>query len=381
MLLKTPPMGFNTWNTFGTNISDKLIRETADAMVERGFRDAGYEYLVIDDCWSEKQRDPVTHKLVASKEKFPDGMKAVADYVHSKGLKFGMYTSTGIRTCADYPASFDHEFLDAETFAEWGVDYLKYDWCQKPQMLDPTLMYRRMGLALNACGRDIVYSLCNWGEAHVEKWARLVGGSLYRSTGDVNDTWESMKTIIFSQIDMACYSAPGCYNDMDMLTVGMYGKGNVGHENCCTTDEYFTQFAIWCMFNSPLMLGCDVRTVSDEMRDLLCNKELIAINQDPEVRGPYAVGGSEYQLAAGKRVFVRHLSGNEFAVCFSNFSDSDCNNCFYPFDAGLSFASGYAFDLHDVMTGEKLPLINDFIELPIKAHCSRVFRGKLIKVN
>ena len=154
MLSKTPPMGFNTWNTFGENINEQLIKETADKMVELGLRDCGYEYLVIDDCWSKRERDPQTGKIVPDEEKFPNGMKAVSDYVHSKGLKFGMYSCAGTRTCADYPGSFDHEYLDAETFAEYGVDFLKYDFCYKPDSANGPLLYRKMGMALRACGRE-----------------------------------------------------------------------------------------------------------------------------------------------------------------------------------------------------------------------------------
>ena len=180
MYIKRPPMGYNTWNTFGSNINDALIRETADAMVEKGLLEAGYEYLVIDDCWSLRNRDPKTDRLVPDPEKFPSGMRNLADYVHSKGLKFGMYSCAGVRTCANYPGSFDHEFLDAQTFAEWGVDFLKYDYCFRPDRIDGPLLYRRMGQALRACGRDILFSACNWGADNVGAWARGAGADMYR---------------------------------------------------------------------------------------------------------------------------------------------------------------------------------------------------------
>ena len=176
----TPPLGWNSWNTFTWNINDQLIRESADAMVESGLKDAGYEYVVIDDCWSLKQRDEKGY-LVPDPEKFPQGMKAVADYVHSKGLKFGMYSCCGTHTCAGYPGSFEHEFQDAETFASWGVDYLKYDNCYKPLHADGEILYKRMSLALRNCGRDILFSACNWGSDNVHQWiqgsgAQRVGG-------------------------------------------------------------------------------------------------------------------------------------------------------------------------------------------------------------
>lgn len=226
MLSKTPPMGFNTWNTFGENINEQLIKETADKMVELGLRDCGYEYLVIDDCWSKRERDPQTGKIVPDEEKFPNGMKAVSDYVHSKGLKFGMYSCAGTRTCADYPGSFDHEYLDAETFAEYGVDFLKYDFCYKPDSANGPLLYRKMGMALRACGREILFSACNWGNDEVSRWIRSAGAHMYRSTGDINDSFRSFADIALSQIDNLAYSAPGCFNDIDMLTVGMYGRGS-----------------------------------------------------------------------------------------------------------------------------------------------------------
>ena len=262
MNVARPPMGFNTWNTFGDHIDEKLIREAADAMVDLGLKDAGYEYLVIDDCWSEYERDPVTHRIVPHHENFPNGMKPVADYVHSKGLKFGMYSSNGVRTCADYPASFDHEFLDAQTFADFGVDYLKYDNCFHPGSAKGKVLYSRMSMALRATGRDIVFSACNWGHEDVWSWIRSTGAHLYRSTGDIFDNAESYRNIARSQMPKLSQSAPGCFNDMDMLTVGMYGKGLVGSLGCNDAD-YRSQFALWCMFSAPLMLGCDIRKMNE----------------------------------------------------------------------------------------------------------------------
>ena len=178
MLAQRPPMGWNTWNTFGKDINEALIRESADAFIDNGLKDAGYEYLVIDDCWSEYNRDPVTDRIVPHHEKFPNGMKVVADYVHSKGLKFGMYSCDGVRTCADYPGSFDHEFLDAQTFAEFGVDYLKYDNCYKPNNADGPSLYRRMAMALRASGREILFSACNWGTDNCWEWMNSVSPSV-----------------------------------------------------------------------------------------------------------------------------------------------------------------------------------------------------------
>lgn len=231
MIVKTPPLGWNSWNTFGHNINETMIKEMADAMVETGLRDAGYEYLVIDDCWSLHERDE-NGKLVADPEKFPGGMKAVADYVHSKGLKFGMYSCDGTMTCARYPSSFDYEFIDAATFAEWGVDFLKYDNCNRPVNYPGRLLYKRMGLALANCGRDILFSACNWGVDNSPEWIKETGAHMWRSTGDIVDNWQSIKDLTLAQLPLLKTNGQGCFNDMDMLVVGMGGKGNVGVGGC-----------------------------------------------------------------------------------------------------------------------------------------------------
>ena len=190
MVKLTPPMGWNSWNTFGEKINESLIKETADCMAASGLKDAGYDYLVIDDCWSLKERD-AQGRLVADPAKFPNGMKAVADYVHSKGLKFGMYSCAGNLTCAGYPGSYEHEFTDAETFASWGVDFLKYDYCYHSPIVAGKYLYRRMGLALENCGRDILFSACSWGADETHEWMKESGASMWRSTGDIFDTWNS----------------------------------------------------------------------------------------------------------------------------------------------------------------------------------------------
>ncbi len=376
MLATRPPMGFNTWNTFGTNLNDKMIRETADAMVELGLRDAGYEYLVIDDCWSKRDRDPETGKIVPDPEKFPDGMKAVSDYVHAKGLKFGMYSCAGVRTCADYPGSFDHEYLDAETFAEYGCDFLKYDFCFRPPTVDGPLLYRRMGMALKACGREILFSACNWGSDNVHQWIRSTGAQMYRSTGDINDSFKSFKDIALSQIDNLCYSAPGCYNDIDMLVCGMYGKGNVANGGCDDTD-YRTHFALWCMFSAPLMIGCDLRTVSDATLKLLKDKELLRIDQDEEARPAFVVNAHPWDT--DKKVLCKHLADNEYALGFFNLGEQDGKIPMYPTDAGLTTNSGYAFELTDIESGECLGRFRDYINIQVPKHGCRIFRTKVVK--
>ncbi len=389
MLSKTPPMGFNTWNTFGHDINETVIKETADALVSTGLRDAGYEYLVIDDCWSEKQRDPETGKIIPDHIKFPNGMKCVSDYVHSKGLKFGMYSCAGTRTCADYPSSFGHEFLDAETFAEYGADFLKYDYCFRPAHYDGDLMYRRMGLALKACGREILFSACNWGADDVHKWIRSTGAHMYRSTGDINDSFVSMRDIALSQVPELPFSASGCFNDIDMLTIGMYGKGNVAAGGCNDT-EYKTQFALWCMFAAPLMLGGDIRTFSEDTLRLVTNKKLIRINQDEECRPAFDVSMKIEKNADGqnkfgvsdngkRKVYFRLLSDNEFAVLFVNFGDSDARIDFYMSDVGLAADTGYGLDMTEVFTDEHLGVKKEFMSRVIKAHDCECYLCKLAK--
>ena len=374
MLSKTPPMGFNTWNTFGENINENIIKETADAMVEKGLLDAGYEYLVIDDCWSERERDPESGKIVPDKIKFPNGMKAVSDYVHSKGLKFGMYSCAGTRTCADYPGSFDHEFLDAETFAEYGADFLKYDFCFKPDSANGPLLYRKMCMALRACGREILYSACNWGNDDVNTWIRSAGAHMYRSTGDINDSFVSMRDISTSQIDNLAYSAPGCFNDIDMLTIGMYGKGNVGSCGCNDTD-YKTQFAIWCMFSAPLMLGGDIRTLNENMLELVKNKRLIRINQDEEARPAFVVS----KQGKDRLVFAKLLSNNEVAILFVNLSDNDSKINFFFENLGIPAASGYGLEMIDAFSGENLGVKKEFMRIEVEAHGCECFICKAAK--
>lgn len=368
-------MGWNSWNTFGEKISDKLIRQTADLMVDLGLDKAGYNYLVIDDCWSERYRDPKTHKLVPNKKKFPNGIKAVADYVHSKGLKFGIYSCCGVRTCANYPGSFDHEFLDADTFAEWGVDFLKYDFCCRPKHAYGPQLYRTMGHALRLCGREILFSACNWGSDDVWSWIRSAGAHMYRSTGDICDTFESFRKIATSQMDKLHASAPFCYNDMDMLTVGMYGKGNVGAQGCAELD-YKTQFALWCMMGSPLMLGADLRNLTKKdpkyrnMMKLITNKELIAIDQDPEARPIFncTISGEMFPTVC------RLLANGDLAVAMFNFSDKEAlMNVVYE-AMGIPDAAGVDLHVRDVFSGEDCGVIREYFDRQVPAHDCFVFR-------
>ena len=374
MFVNKPPMGFNTWNTFAENISDEMIRETADAMVEKGLLAAGYQYLVIDDCWSKRQRDPETDKIVPDEKKFPHGMKAVSDYVHSKGLKFGMYSCAGVRTCADYPGSFGHEYLDAATFAEYGCDFLKYDYCYKPKDADGALLYRKISMALRSCGRDILLSACNWGCDDVHKWIRSTGAGMYRSTGDITDSFVSFRDIFVSQLDNFVYSSPGCFNDIDMLTVGMRNRGNVAASGC-TDEEYRTEFALWCMFSAPLMLGCDVRNIDDVTLKLVTNPHLIRINQDEEGRPPF-VANCCGDTKAG--IYVKVMSDNELAILFCNLADDDRRMWLPLENIGIPVSSGKALRLTDVYTGEDAGAHKEYLMYRVPAHDTRMFIAKIV---
>ena len=375
MVIRKPPMGFNTWNTFGNRIDEKLIVESADAMIATGLKDAGYEYLVIDDCWSKYERDPESGKIVPDPDKFPRGMRAVSNYVHSKGLKFGMYSCNGVRTCADYPGSYDHEFLDAQTFAEYGVDYLKYDNCYRPESADQKMLYRRMGMALRATGRDIVFSACNWGQNDVWSWIRSTGAHLYRSTGDIFDTPESYRMIARSQMDKLSASAPGCFNDMDMLTVGMYGKGLVGSTGCNDAD-YRSQFALWCMFSCPLMLGCDIRNMNEATRQLVTNRELIAIDQDEEARPPIFLQGE----GETDRIYAfKFLENGDYALGLFNLSEEDRDFNVLFNDTGLAASAGYALALTNVFDGSSGGFHKEHLRVHVPSHDCVVYRARLVR--
>lgn len=374
MFCQVPIMGYNTWNAFLSKINEKMVFEIADAMVERGFADAGYKYLVIDDGWEAPERD-ADGRLAADPEKFPHGMKYVGDYIHSKGLKFGIYSCCGARTCGARPASFEHEFVDADTFASWGVDLLKYDNCYVPPYENPQMLYRRMGMALRSCGRDIVYAACNWGADESWLWMRSIGADTYRSTGDISDNLKSFSDIFLSQLPNLAYSLPGAFNDLDMLTVGLYGNGEVGEG--CTDSEYRIQFSIWSLFSSPLILGCDVRSVSEPARELLCNRELIRINQDREARpATRHLVDTNFQ---NEFVITKMLENGEYAFGFYNLDIGDGSFPFIPSEIGLPVGHGYRLVMHDVFGGEDLICDSDVTVIKIPSRDCRVFRATLEK--
>jgi len=304
-LALTPPMGWNTWNKFACDVSERLIRETADAMVASGMRDAGYVYLVIDDCWQVARDSDGT--IVADSARFPSGMKALADYVHSRGLKFGLYTDAGTQTCQGRPGSFDHEAQDARTYAAWGVDYVKVDWCHHGR-LDARVQYPKFRDAFARSGRPIVFSICEWGSNRPWEWAASVG-HLWRSTGDIEDTWPSMLHNLDLSSNYATAAGPGHWNDPDMLEVGNGGM---------TDDEYRVHFSLWAIMAAPLMAGNDLRAMTPAAHDILTNPEVIAVDQDSlGVQGWLAL-----QPAPGLQVWKKPLRDGATAVAFVNRTDA-----------------------------------------------------------
>ncbi len=374
MVKLTPPMGWNSWNTFGPNINEQVILEIADAMVEKGLLAKGYEYLVVDDCWSLKERD-ANRRLVPDPEKFPHGMKAVADYVHSKGLKFGMYSCAGNLTCAGYPGSFEHEFIDAKTFAEWGVDFLKYDYCYHSPIIPGENLYRRMGLALDNSGRDILFSACSWGVDETHEWVKSTGASMWRSTGDIFDTWQSIKDLAKQQEKLHPYNGVGCFNDMDMLVVGMYGKGNVGLQGC-NDIQYKNHFSMWAFFGSPLMIGCDIRNMSQAALDILTNEEVIRINQDPVCRQPVKLQG----IWSGDDllIYARHLANGDLAIGVFNLGDGNATCRLNLDQLGLPVSTGKTLELHEVWTGEVSYVKNATMFKDLAPYDCALYRAKVI---
>ena len=376
MLIKTPPMGWNSWNTFGENINEDMIRETADAMVSTGLKDAGYEYLVIDDCWSEHGRDK-DGRLVADHVKFPHGMKAVADYVHEKGLKFGMYSCAGTLTCACYPGSYEHEFIDAETFASWGVDYLKYDYCYHSPIVPGPYLYRRMGLALENCGRDILFSACSWGSDETHEWIKTTGADIWRSTGDIFDSWKSIRDLTQQQEKLHPFNGAGCFNDMDMLVTGMYGKGNVGIAGCDDV-QYRTHFALWCFMQSPLMIGCDVRNMSDATKETLTNPGLISLDQDPAVRQPFRIAKWDGGYVDKVLVYARHLAHGELAVGLFNMDSEKARAQFNMDELALPESTGKTIEMHNVFSGETIMPQNGAVGRVLEPYACEVYRCRIV---
>lgn len=312
-LALTPPMGWNSWNTFQTQINEELIKGVADAMIANGMRDAGYNYIVLDDGWMAWQRDE-NGDLIAHPERFPSGMKALADYLHERGFQFGLYNCAGTKTCAGYPGSMGHEYQDARVYASFDVDYLKYDWCNTGTR-DAKEAYTTMRDALYAAGRPVVFSMCEWGTAKPWLWAEDVG-HLWRTTGDIMDCYDctqrwslGWKTIVDMQHenDVASHAGPGHWNDPDMMEVGNHGL---------TLAESRAHFSFWCVLAAPLIAGNDVRNMTPEITAILTNKEAIAIDQDP-----LGKQGFRFYRDDEREIWIRDLENGDVAVLVLNATD------------------------------------------------------------
>lgn len=341
-LALTPPMGWNSWNKFGCSVSESLMKQQADAMVSNGMKAAGYQYVNIDDCWESRSRDS-NGNLVADPTRFPDGIKALADYVHADGLKLGIYNDAGTATCAGFPGFEGHEQQDANTYASWGIDYIKVDWCNTSG-LDPQTQYTKIANALQSTGRPIVLSLCSWGNGNPWIWGASVA-NLWRTTSDISDNWNSMLTNFDANAAYAAYAKPGGWNDPDMLEVGNSGM---------STTEDQTHFSLWAISAAPLLTGNDLSTMSAATASILTNSEVIAVDQDPA-----GVQGTKISdNGSGLQVWAKRLqASNTYAVVLLNRSGSTANMTVNWSSLGLtgsvgvrdlwahadkgSFASGY----------------------------------------
>ena len=360
-LAQRPPMGWNSWNTFRLEINEDLVRGIADVFVERGFKDAGYEYIVIDDGW-QIDRD-AEGNIIADKKKFPSGIKALADYVHSKGLKFGLYSDAGYKTCGGFPGSRGYEYQDARQYAAWGVDYLKYDWCNTGHQSAPD-SYKLMRDALEKAGRPVVFSICEWGTNKPWLWGKGMG-HLWRTTFDIRPTWAGGKMVLSNgvqvenfigftkildlQVGLESYAGPGHWNDPDMLEVG---NGEL------TLDENKAHFTLWCMLAAPLMMGNDIRKATPETLEILLNKEAIAVNQDPlgkqgvKVRDDGELEAWSKMLQEGSRAVVLFNRSSREAnvgvlwtdIGYPEHLDAKVRDLWQKKDLGL-FSNGYAVDV------------------------------------
>lgn len=369
ILAPTPPMGWNSWNKFGCNVSEVLIKEMADAMVSSGMKDAGYNYIVIDDCW-QIGRDSAGN-IIPDPERFPSGMKALGDYIHSKGLKFGIYSCAGSKTCQERPGSRGYQFQDAHTYASWGVDFLKYDWCYDEGQ-DAKSAYKTMSDAIKASGRPIVFSICEWGTSKPWEWGKGIG-NLWRTTADIRDFWEcqinwgglGVLDILDKQVGLEDYAGPGHWNDPDMLEVGNGGM---------TFEESKTHFALWCMLAAPLMAGNDLRSMDKATLSILTNKDLIAIDQDT-----LGMQGFKFLDFGLQEVWAKPLSGGKIAFCFLNRDNvpSQINynwkkEAIYKNDMSWNFRKNPC-DIYDVWAKKTIGNTEEYLKTIIPAHSALIY--------
>ncbi len=374
-LAPTPPMGFMSWNYFGTDISAKKLKQVVDAMVETGMVEAGYNYIFIDDGW-QGGRDN-RNNMIADPEKFPKGMKAFVDYAHSKGLKVGIYSDAAQLTCAGYTGSLHFEEQDAKTFASWGIDYLKYDYCGAPDDMEiAKKRYKKMADALRDSGRDIVFGVCEWGQLKPWLWAAEIGGQLWRTSYDVRDKWKNLTDnpnalgimdIVNINAQYPEYAGPGHWNDADMLVVGLYGKegpsGDMGGVGC-TDVEYQSQMSLWCIMAAPLMVSNDVRNMNAITKEIILNKDIIAIDQDPlGKQGVRKINNEHWS------VFVKPLADGDYAIAVLNKSDRSRRFKINLEELGLQGN----FSSFDVWTKAKKDKVNR-INTKVASHETKVWR-------
>jgi len=318
MFSSTPPMGWNSWNFFGwQNLNEKVLYETADAMISKGFVDAGYDYLCIDDTWMSSGRD-ASGNLICDQSRFPHGIKALADYLHERNMKLGIYAGAGVMTYANRMGSYGYEKQDADLFASWGVDFLKYDFGYQAPHTTPDVLMRRMGQALRECGRYIYFAAC-CPSADITTWAKSAGCATWRLCGDIKDSWESIMSVGKAAANLSHIAGPGKWNDPDMMVVGLGGEGFVGKiGGGCTDTEYATHFAMWCMLSAPLIMGHDVRNTRPEIAEILLNKELIAINQDELGVAAQVLPTRSYN----DYILFKPLANGDIAFCLINESEN-----------------------------------------------------------
>ena len=344
-LARTPPMGWSSWNRFGCRVSDPMIREMADAMVSSGMKAAGYTYINIDDCW-QGERD-AQGNIQSDPQRFPD-MKALVDYVHSKGLKIGIYSSPGPRTCAGYEGSYGHEEQDARTYAAWGFDYLKYDWCSAGKLYTYEQMrpiFQKMGEALQSTGKPIVYSISQYGIDEVWKWGRKAGAHLWRTTGDIGANWKAVEEIGFEkQLGLAPYAGPGGWNDPDMLEVG---NGNM------SLDEYRSHMSLWALLAAPLIAGNDLRTMTPEIKGILTHPGVIAMNQDPLGRQATRVWKRDEM-----EVWAKPLSDGSVAVGIFNRGETKQTVSMNWTELGMKAAPQSVTDIWNGTESDALPTLS-----------------------
>jgi alpha-galactosidase len=358
-LSRTPAMGFNNWNATNcrAEFNEQMVRQIADIFVARGLKDAGYTYVNLDDCWALPNRDGAGN-LVPDPVRFPNGIKAVADYVHGKGLQFGIYTSAGTKTCnaLGFPGGINHEQQDANLFASWGVDYLKYDNCGDHLGQSAQLRYTKMRDALRATGRPILFSICEWGSNAPWEWAQPVGNS-WRTTGDISDNWGSMLGIFKANVGLASNAQRGAWNDPDMLEVGNGGM---------TATEYRSHFSLWAMMNAPLLIGADLRSANQATFDILTNRDVIALDQDG-----LGVQADEIGNANGLHVLTKPLDNGDVAVALFNETSSTATISTTATAAGLGNAT--SFQLRDLWS-KAVTSSSGAISASVPAHATVVYR-------